>query len=214
MSFSTTSPPSSPTYSPASSPAVGPCDSSPPSSPSRDEPEHPLSLSPPSPGPAHPFAASTKGVRAPRLYERRQYRHDLDDDISFQVEFLDRDHSPTRSHTRTTSTLAHPLAASANAAWVPPEWEKKPRRESRALSTTSFSSADTLEAHPRRLFAPSKQSVVGSDLDDDAINLSDDDGSAYLAPVSRRSRRELEQEMWDRAIAKAIDKANGIIDLV
>jgi hypothetical protein len=191
-------------YSPASSPSFGPCDSSPPSSPHA----HDRSPSPPaSPGLAHPFAASTKGVRPPRIYERHE-RRISDNDISFQLDLLDPDASPARAG-HATNIPVHPLAGSANAAWTPPEWEKKPsRRRVRTFSSTSMSSSGTFE--PEHLFSTPSQRFPESDGDYDAINLSDDEDAWSV----RKSRRQQEQEMWDKAITTAIDKADGIIDLM
>ncbi|KAK7683415.1 hypothetical protein QCA50_013678 [Cerrena zonata] len=56
--------------SPSSSPSFGPIDSSPLSSPNLN----PLSSPPPSPGLVHPFAASAKATRRPKLYEKREQR--------------------------------------------------------------------------------------------------------------------------------------------
>lgn len=191
--------PSPPAYSPASSPSFGPCDSSPPSSPAPE----PLSLSPPaSPGPAHPFAASTKAVRAPRLYERRVSRVEFDN-ISFRADLLE---SPVRDG-HTTSISVHPLAGSANTAWTPPEWEKKPaQRQARTMSMASISSSDTLE--PRMLFESGRR--ADSDCDNISIDLSDDEETK---PVPAKARRKLEQDAWDDAISKAVDFADGVIAL-
>ena len=56
--------------SPSSSPSFGPIDSSPLSSPNLE----PISSPPPSPGLVHPFAASAKATRRPKLYEKREQR--------------------------------------------------------------------------------------------------------------------------------------------
>lgn len=55
--------------SPSSSPSFGPVDSSPPSSPNL----HPLSSPPGSPRPTDPFAGGNKGVKRPRIYEKRSH---------------------------------------------------------------------------------------------------------------------------------------------
>lgn len=87
MSFSYASDASLPS-SPSSSPSFGPVDSSPPSSPNLN----PLSSPPPSPGLVHPFAASAKATKRPKIYEKRVQRRLAELD-SFDDVF---DTSPTR----------------------------------------------------------------------------------------------------------------------
>ena len=206
--FSSPSRSSSPpaTYSPASSPSIGPCDSSAPSSPS---PEY-QSLSPPaSPGLVHPYAASTKGVRAPRIYERHERRiSEHDDEISFRLDLID-PHALPSSRSHTTRTLSHPLAGSANSIWQPPEWEKKPSHShNRTTSSASTGSTGTFDTDA--IFTAPSRRFAESDYDYDAIDLSDDEQDTQSAVVRRQ---RLEQNAWENAINQAFDHADGIIDL-
>ncbi|KIP02840.1 hypothetical protein PHLGIDRAFT_122119 [Phlebiopsis gigantea 11061_1 CR5-6] len=196
------SPPPSPTFSSSSSPSLGPCDSSAPSSPSHE----PLSLSPPaSPGVTHPFAGSTKAVREPRIHEKRAARVEYGT-ISFRADLLK--HAETRLNDGRTAPV-HPLAGSANTAWMPPDWEKKPSRtQGRTVSVASISSCDTLE--PVRLFARGRASDRG--LDDDDVDLSDKDDTQSGRSMSK-SRREIEEQAWENVITGAVDRADGIINL-
>ncbi|KAI0342979.1 hypothetical protein BDW22DRAFT_1428432 [Trametopsis cervina] len=186
--------------SPESSPVIEPIDSSPPSSPSLV----PVSLSPPvSPGPAHPFAASTKGVKPPRLYEKHEGR--LEDD-----RILYNDHA---WNTRPGKG-----------------WDASPRKNAgasyghaRTLSGTSTSSSVTETAFdrptsPHKLlfgasYAPRRSTSPDSQDELADIYLSDDERPAVRFLHRKKSRLEREQDIWDEVITKAIDSADGVIEL-
>ncbi|KAF7789069.1 hypothetical protein EIP86_000002, partial [Pleurotus ostreatoroseus] len=143
--------PSSPFSSPFSSPSLGAVDSSPPSSPTLA----PLSTSQTSPGPAHPFAGSTKAVKPLPLYEKRgtkrprahtRWADEVDSDYESQDVFID-ETPPRRVGHRNSGwnpdlrahaqVLTDPFAASAKHEWIPPVREKKAKTHSRSTSDAS-----------------------------------------------------------------------------
>ncbi|KAI0690213.1 hypothetical protein BC835DRAFT_1307995 [Cytidiella melzeri] len=208
------SPPSSPVShfidsSPESSPIIEPVDSSPPSSPSLQ----PISLSPPvSPGPAHPFAASTKGVKPPRLYEKRNIyiSEDDSDDFASGVGSLSENYAP--------------YAQPGNIWSTSPRKKRTPNNSHvRTLSGASTSSSVT-EIAPGRPFAPRQllfgvprvsQRSTSTDSRDElsAINLTDDENPGLVPDNRAHNRFGREQAIWDSAITKAVDSADGLVDL-
>ncbi|GJE90382.1 leucine-rich repeat domain-containing protein [Phanerochaete sordida] len=110
------------------------------------------------------------------------------------------------------SSIPHdPLAGDANPAWTPPAWEKKTRAKEpvRALSVASSTSSGFLSDPPSQPYA-SRARPAPYAYDPDAIDLSDDEMDA--SPVYR-SREQVEQEVWDKAIEHAINESNGRVNL-
>ncbi|KAI0085848.1 hypothetical protein BDY19DRAFT_1059398 [Irpex rosettiformis] len=201
--------PSSPIHafqdsSPESSPPLEPIDSSPPSSPVFQS----ATLSPPtSPGLAHPYAASTKAVRPPRLYEKRGiFAHD-------ENNIFDEDDDVVTNRAQSSST-----------------WNLSPQKKrvdshyhTRTLSTASTSSSVTdfalgKQLEPRLLLfgasRPTKRSISMDSRDELAgINLSDDEEASVDHGFRPLSHIDREKRIWDTIITKAIDSANGRIYL-
>lgn len=190
MSSQRFTPPSpSPDSSPSSSPPLGPCDSSPASSPS----SRPLSLSPPaSPRVTHPFAASTKGVRQPRIYEKR---------VSYGSSHIDTDDSDAFG---APSSRDQPRVIS---------WSTTARDQSdlhaRTASTASTSSTDAWLT-PARCASTSRPALSDPEFD---INLSDEEEDEKKLHTVWKSRTERERALWDGAIELAYQKLDGIVDL-
>ena len=225
--------PSSPLSSPSSSPSLGPIDSSPPSSPNLA----PLGSSPISPGPSHPYAASTKAIKPPPLYEKRgtkrprlnsRWGAEIDSDEEDKEFYLD-DASPRSSRTSgsyktndnaRTRSIVDPLAGSAKREWVPPVREKKARIHSRTESTAStvtdvfFAPPDAGPLQDAFVHKPphllSSGNFEKQDTDDDVLQ-----ESSSKARGTRRSGMTLAQERqwWGNAIDNAWNNADGIIDL-
>lgn len=182
-----TSPSLSLNSSPSSSPPLGPCDSSPASSPV----SRALSLSPPaSPGVADPFAASTKGVRQPRIYEKRD---------SYGSSYNGTDDSDVLG---VSSSRLQPRV---------PSWSTQDQSDQRVrtASTASNSSTDTWLTPARRASA-SGSAFVDPELD---IDLSDEEEDEKKLPTVWKSRAERERALWDGAIELAYQKLDGIVDL-
>lgn len=224
--------PSSPLSSPSSSRSLGAIDSSPPSSPTLE----PLTSSPISPGPAHPYAASTKVVKPLPLYEKRgtkrpRYRERWADQINSDVEIADVfiDETPPRRVSRATDAwntdissharpLVDPLAASAKQEWIPPMREKKLKTHSRATSdastVTDVFSASTISGGLQDAFVYRPPPVLKApNHQSDPFST---DSLLQTSPAASRSRRtnmNTEHRRWDDAINSAIAEANGVVDL-
>lgn len=197
----------SPLSSPESSPPLGPLDSSPPSSPSIQ----PISLnSPPaSPGPPHPYAASTKVVKPLRLYEKREF-YGLDDSYLSDGSY----------DTDVFGAGAFIFSYHANHALTMGQVNVRKSRATHSRSTSGASNISTLTHVTRHheISAPVVNNAFRSpsrDSRDDlnAIDLSDDEAIPSPPRFRRKSRVGREQAIWDMAITQAIDTANGCIDL-
>ncbi|KAH9840279.1 uncharacterized protein C8Q71DRAFT_746694, partial [Rhodofomes roseus] len=227
---------SSPSSSPGSSPSLWPVDSSPPSSPSIG----PVATPPESPGPLDPYAGLNKWNRPPQYDVERAkplgwdsgsvcpQRDETACDHPFATpspmsgESSMQDHSKT--HRRTGSHCEHgrnaspsslgpmdPYAASAGGAWSPPRREKKPPSHSvsatSAQSTSTILSDDTADSG----LAPNERSFSQKAVndDDDVVNLNDEPA----ALPQYRPSMITEEEIWEKAIATAIEKADGEVYL-
>lgn len=210
---------SSPCSSPVSSPSLGPSDSSPPSSPNLD----PILTTPPafkSPSLTHPYAASTKANKRPKLYERHENGGSRHSERSPNTMSSDQERVRVPSHARAHSTesgspLIHPFAGSAKSTWRPPRREAKYRRVDSTASASSdfFGGSDTgslMSIEPLNLNAISRE-------EDDFLALTDDESNDVFSPRYKinavQNKKAREKELWDKAITKAIDDANGIVDL-
>ena len=224
------SPCSSPSSSPLSSPALGPVDSSPPSSPSIG----PVATPPESPGPTDPYAGSNKWNRRPHQYdaqkrvkplgfgslpERVADAHDLFNDASVGPSRTSqlsqhmripppRDERDKPPHSTSVPTAPHVdlYAASAHKNWTPPRREKKPF--SRSSSATSAFTVDSLTSDVTEDI-PSLPVArpLSSSSDDDDINLDDE------APFPNIGPMDTEEQIWDKVLSKAVDKADIEINL-
>lgn len=215
-----------------SSPSPGAADSSPLSSPSIG----PVSTPPESPGLAHPYAGSTKGVKHPPRYEKRYDTlgwgrtkstasrvgaHDHSDGEGCDI-FRD-DQSPshasgstcspvssTRKHnvyTRTSSQIVHPFAASAKGGWKAARAEKS---YSRTPSRSNIPSTSTLGSSDsgklHRQSTGSLTDVETTSVDAVPVNIT------HAAPAGSVAH-SFELSLWDNAITQAIDRADGNFEI-
>ncbi|KZT07375.1 uncharacterized protein LAESUDRAFT_812051 [Laetiporus sulphureus 93-53] len=204
-----------------SSPSVLTIDSSPPSSPNIV----PLGSAPSSPGLAHPFAASTKADRPPKIYEKRSR---WDEDHSQQATSIKaHDHMdlgegpssfPPRGYTyvvnerEVTETSRMPqfgdlFAASAKGAWHPPRSERKLARVHSCGSAYSDASEFMLERATGSNFSLKPVSDNGEDTD--TLSMTDQEDTHNNRPNrwSFTTDEDRGQLMWDEAITKAWDVA-------
>ncbi len=171
-----------------------------------------------SPGPAHPYAASTKAVKQPRLYEKRDAFYSDEEDVFGDVrgEFACSCDLPSQPDS---------YSEHASSAWglSPRKKRLSMHSHTRALSTASTSSSvtdSTLGRHiaPRQLlFGPPRtsQRSLSTDSRDElaAIDLSDDEETTFKRPLRPQSHLDREKHIWDAAITTAVDTADGLIDL-
>ncbi|KAL6299532.1 hypothetical protein BKA93DRAFT_806144 [Sparassis latifolia] len=189
-------PASSPSSSPPSSPSFDPLDSSPPSSPNLEA----VATPPQSPEVVHPFAASTKATRRPHLHEKRTRvsqwaSNSLSRGGSFESHDLD-------ERAGNVPQVVDPFAASAKHYWKPPRREKK---LSRVQSTGSAYSDSTIIDHDDPFF------VLHPSAHDNHSVLSDDNNMNKNSQSLTAEEREL--DIWEVAIAAAVDRSNGDINL-
>ncbi|KAI0742065.1 hypothetical protein C8Q80DRAFT_1197769 [Daedaleopsis nitida] len=204
--------------SPSSSPSLAPIDSSPPSSPSLTA----ICTPPGSPGPKHPFAASTKSNRKPRIYERSSQKSfetfgasDLDDDAVVVLTRPDGSKLVDVTPTRPARAL-DPFSASAKQEWRPPMYEKK-RKRVNVDEDLSSASQSSYTYGPR---APSQYvsaPILRADPEDigylDDIDLTEDESSERRTRERSKSRAEMEHDKWDEAITGVIERHKCVIDL-
>ncbi|PIL25484.1 hypothetical protein GSI_13374 [Ganoderma sinense ZZ0214-1] len=199
--------------SPSSSPSLAAVDSSPPSSPGL------TAVTPPaSPSTRDPFAGSSKSIKRPRIYERNGSQKSIG---SESVDLTDV--TPTR-----LTRVVDPISGSAKPEWVPPTYEKKTTRVASKESASSASSSRSYTYAKSAVggyTSPTPKShLIPAELDEpDDFSLTDDEADPFKPSASEadlpkpsggpRTREELEEKLWDEAIANAIDKLNGTIDL-
>ncbi|OCH84698.1 hypothetical protein OBBRIDRAFT_839510 [Obba rivulosa] len=209
--------------SPPSSPAVVSIDSSPPSSPNLA----PVATPPASPGLPHPLAGSAKANKRPRLYEKRDrspaWVAGHESDSSWYTDAYDTDAAGSpdagrghlrarmaeRSRVQDGAKVVDPFAASAKRSWRPPRRERKLARYDSASSDTfgvpSLNIDDLYVKAAAPAIRPAPVNAGDSDMEVDVL-MSDDEGESF-------SEEQTEQKIWDITITRAIDTADGIIDL-
>ncbi|KAH9926331.1 uncharacterized protein BXZ73DRAFT_49550 [Epithele typhae] len=197
------------TPSPSSSPSLAPVDSSPPSSPSLTA----LQTPPTSPGARDPFAGSNKSVKHPRIYERSTFPKASGSWDTLDGTRPDATPKPTRP-----TRVVDPFSGSAKREWRPPTYERRhregddtPHAKAGPLSSPPFVSQST---HHYASPTPAAR-TLGAGLDSSDFELSEDEGddedikrSTKAAPPAKS-----EEEMWEEAIAEAIEKLHGVIYL-
>lgn len=222
-SYSNMSMSSSPMSSPVSSPSFGPTDSSPPSSPDLSPVLTTTTPAFGSPSLSHPYAASTKANKRPKLYERHENggtrsfprRDTVSSDLKSESAWARAD--STESST-SGSSLVHPFAASAKPSWRPPRREAKYRRVDSAASASSGvfggSDADSMDVDPLHLDdLPKDVDVVHQPADEEPQSDRSKDWVPFTEAEKEHEKKRLERKYWDEALTKAIEDANGIIDL-
>ncbi|CCL98558.1 uncharacterized protein FIBRA_00558 [Fibroporia radiculosa] len=224
-----------PDSSPASSPSpYDPADSSPPSSPSLT----PIRTPQVSPGPIHPYAASTKATKAFRIYDQRSRplgwsasRGDMEDDEAHDQFYATDFGSPrskkrpyTRpksfresssgglmgySYARTSSQAADPLAGSAKGR--PPRRKRDFARVRSDESTCSSSSILSCASTSGASTSTAQSEDVPTDCEESSDLFSTDNDTPRGSFSS--SDQGCERAIWDKAITEAVDSAHGVIYL-